>query len=189
MQKGDGSGSDDENRIAQMIVSEFSHFQEVLTLVWNEEVSQKPAEDVVQHIHGVHQVTPTQANSLNIDSKQLLESFKSYDTEYKSLLADYIKPEADLNALVHKILILAKQLVPPNDVNDWLDPNVKQKLPALLAGVFSLFTVLKSGASYNRLEAAAGPSNLGENLLMKPHNIQVSLSMITNEVYNQITVS
>ena len=39
LQKGDESSSDSENQIAQMIVSEFSHFKEVLTMVWNEEVS------------------------------------------------------------------------------------------------------------------------------------------------------
>ena len=38
---------------------------------------------------------------------------------------------------------------------------------------YPMFTVLKSGASYNRLEATAGPSSFGEKLLMKPHNIQV----------------
>ena len=31
LQRGDDSSSEDENRIAQMLVSEFSHFKEVMT--------------------------------------------------------------------------------------------------------------------------------------------------------------
>lgn len=171
LQKGDDSSSDSENQIAQMIVSEFSHFREVLTMVWNEEVSQKPAEDVVSHLRGELQLSPTQAKSLDIDRNQLLLSFASYEKLYKSMLGDYLKPDADLNILVHKTLTLATQVTPTSDV--WGE-DLKQNIPYLLASVFALFTVLKSGASYNRIEtAAAGSSELGEKLLMKPHNIQV----------------
>ncbi|KAK1742803.1 hypothetical protein QTG54_006400 [Skeletonema marinoi] len=49
----------------------------------------------------------------------------------------------------------------------------KKHIPVLLAGVFSLFTILKSGASFNRIEEAGGSSTFGDQLLMKPHNIQV----------------
>ncbi len=59
LQKGDNASSEDESRVAQMIVTEFSHFKEVLVMVWNQEVSQKPAEDVVKHIKGEVHLTPT----------------------------------------------------------------------------------------------------------------------------------
>ena len=172
LQKGDESSSDSENQIAQMIVSEFSHFKEVLTMVWNEEVSQKPAEDVVMHITGELQISPSQANPLDIDRKKLLSSFSTYERQYKSLLGDYLKPDADLNVLVHKTVSLASRVMPPDNGNEWGE-ELKKEIPTLLASVFALFTVLKSGASYNRIEAAAGSSTLGEKLLMKPHNIQV----------------
>ncbi len=48
LQKGDDASSEDESRVAQMIVNEFSHFKEVHVMVWNGEVSHKPAEDVVK---------------------------------------------------------------------------------------------------------------------------------------------
>eukprot|EP00956_Cyclotella_meneghiniana_P041584 scaffold231470_cov23-Cyclotella_meneghiniana.AAC.1 len=41
-----------------------------------------------------------------------------------------------------------------------------------------MFTVLKSGESYNRIETAGGSSELGVKLLMKPHNIQVSTARV-----------
>jgi hypothetical protein len=107
-----------------------------------------------------------------------LDSFNDYDRQYKSLLGDYLKPDADLNILVHKTLALANQVKPTND-NMHFDRKLKQQIPALLASVFALFTVLKSGASYNRIESAGGSSDLGVKLLMKPHNIQVR-SLVIN---------
>ena len=172
LQKGDDASSEDESRVAQMIVTEFTHFKEVLVMVWNEEVSQKPAEDVVKYIRGEVNLTSTQIEALDVDHRQLLDSFMSYEREYKSLVGDYIKPDADLNALVHKTVALARGIAPPNNCNGWGD-DLKEKIPALLAGVFSLLTVVKSGASYNRIEEATGSSDFGEKLLLKPHNIQV----------------
>lgn len=180
LQKGDESCSDDENRIAQMLITEFSHFKEVQTMVWNEETSQKPAEEVVAGINGEQRVTTTPASKsdtlpINIDKVKLLASFEAYDREYKSLLGDYLKLDADLNVLVHKTIAKANR-VKPKDASMDFDDELKGQIPALLASVFALFTVLKSGASYNRIESAGGGSVLGIKLLMKPHNIQVRLS-------------
>ena len=173
LQKGDDESTDDsENRVAQMIVNEFSHFKEVLVMVWNEEVVQKPADEVVKNIRGDVYLTPMQNNVLDVDHTQLLDSFATYENEYKSLVADFIKPDADLNALVCKVLALARQVAPQTKGEHWGD-DLKQAIPLLLAGVFSLLTVVKSGASYNRIEEATGSSDKGEKLLMKPHNIQV----------------
>ena len=87
-------------------------------------------------------------------------------------MADYIKSDADLRVLVHNTLALAWKVVPENK-NDYWGDGLKQSIPLLLAGVFSLLMVLKSGASYNRIEEATGSLEMGEKLLMKPHNIQM----------------
>jgi hypothetical protein len=172
LQKGDDASTDEENRVAQMIVNEFSHFKEVLVMVWNEEVLQKPADEVVMHIKGDVYVTSTQTTPLTVDNNRLLDSFMAYEREYKSLVADFIKADADLRVLVHKTVALARKVAPQDKGNCWGD-GLKQSIPLLLAGVFSLLTVLKSGDSYNRIELATGSSEMGEKLLMKPHNIQV----------------
>jgi hypothetical protein len=65
---------------------------------------------VVKHTRGEVNLTSTQIEALDVDHRQLLDSFMSYEREYKSLVGDYIKPDADLNALVHKTVALAKQL-------------------------------------------------------------------------------
>jgi hypothetical protein len=50
LRKGDDSLPEAYNTIGQSVVAEFSHFKEVLMMVWNEETSQKPAKNTVQHI-------------------------------------------------------------------------------------------------------------------------------------------
>ncbi len=172
MQKGDDSTDDDEKRIAQMTVAEFDHFKEVLTMCWNQETSQKPVEDVVMDITGENRLSSKSTEKMNIDRDELIESFKVYDTQYKSLLGEYIKPGADLSDLVKKVKLLAKKLQPISCDKMWSSEE-KKHIPVLLAGVFSLFTILKSGASFNRIEEAGGSSTFGDQLLMKPHNIQV----------------
>ena len=172
MQKGDDSTDDDEKRIAQMTVAEFDHFKEVLTMCWNQETSQKPVEDVVRDITGENRLSSKSTEKMNIDQDELIESFKVYDTQYKNFLGDYLKPGSDLPDLVKKMKCLAKKLQPISCDKMWTDEE-KKLIPVLLAGVFSLFTILKSGASFNRIEEAGGSSTFGEQLLMKPHNIQV----------------
>ena len=143
----------------------------VMVMTWNDETSRKPAEDVVYHIKGEHRVSAKKTTQMKIDHEELLESFRSYEKQWKSLLGEYIKVDADVNALVRRVKLLAEEMKPLSCDKKW-SMEEKKKIPSLLAGVFALFTVLKSGASYNRIEAAAGSSNLGEKLLMKPHNIQ-----------------
>ncbi|KAL7552125.1 hypothetical protein ACHAWF_015342 [Thalassiosira exigua] len=172
LQRGGEYVDDNSKRIAQMLVGEFVHFKEVLTMCWNEETSQKPVEDVVMNIKGEHRKSANLTEEMNIDHMELIKCFKLYDKNYKSLLGEYIRPEADLNTLVQKMSALSQSMQPISCDKMWSQKE-KETIPILLAGVFSLFTVLKSGASYNRIESAAGSPSLGEKLLMKPHNIQV----------------
>ena len=171
LQRGEKSDSDDENHVAQTLVGEFSHFKEVMTMVWNEETSQKPAEDTVRGIKGQYRTSGSNGD-LPIDKGELLRSFEIFDAEYKKLLGKYIEPEADLKKLVNKITALTETFRPINCTSGW-DQNVKDQIPNIIAAVFSVFTVLKSGTSYNRLGSANGDTDMGQKLLMKPHNIQV----------------
>lgn len=111
---------------------------------------------------GVHEVT--------LDKDGLLRSYKEYEEEYNKLLADYLHPEADINKLIHEVIADATSLKPIDCVNGW-GPNVKVKVPKILAGIFAIFTVSKSGASFHRINIASADS--GSKILMKPHCIQV----------------
>lgn len=172
MQTGDDFTDDGEKRIAQMTVAEFDHFKEVLTMCWNQETSQKPVEDVVVDMTGEYRSSSSSTGKMIIDQDELIQSFKVYDVQYKTLLGEYIKPDAHLPDLVKKVKSHAKKLLPISCDKKWTNDEKKQ-IPFLLAGVFSLFTIIKSGASFNRIEETGGSSSFGDQLLMKPHNIQV----------------
>ncbi len=172
LQRGDKNDSEEDSNVAQTLVAEFSHFKEVLTMVWNEETSQKPAEDTIDGIKGQRYISGV-LNDVPIERSELLQSFSVFDAEYKKLLGEYIEPESDLKKLVHKTTALATKLGPMNASSGW-NGKVKKQIPHILAAVFTAFTVLKSGASYNRLTETSG-GDMKQKLLMKPHNIQVTL--------------
>ena len=167
LQRGDANADDDENRICQMIVAEFSHFREVQTMVWNEETCQKPADDTVHDIRG-EQRSSSGTKELDIDQQELLTKFWSFEEKYKQYLAEYLHEDAAVNELVQTVVKYANSLKPIECDGGWTT-EVKEHLPSILAGVFAVFTVLKSSATYNRI----GNDKLGEKILMKPHNIQV----------------
>lgn len=168
LRKSDDSDTEEDIHVAQVLLSEFNQFKEVMTMVWNEETSQKPAEDTVKGIHGTSHVRNIKSE-LSLDRDLLLENFYIFEAEYKTLLGEYISPEAELKTLVLKLEKLAKELQPIHIKHDW-NENLKGQIPHMLAGIFTVFTVLKSGESYNRIITSNGN---GDKLLMKPHNIQV----------------
>ena len=168
--KGDESLDEDEKRVAQTLVSEFSHFKEVMTMVWNEETAQKPVEETVDDIDGEQR--DATSSSIAIDRASLLQTFHAFDAEYKNLLGTYLKEDADKNRLAKKAIALARTIGPLCCDSGW-DDSVKAKLPHLLAAVFALFTILKSGESFARIQKSKDAHRIGEKLLMKPHNVQV----------------
>eukprot|EP00957_Ditylum_brightwellii_P029969 2268751-Ditylum_brightwellii.AAC.1 len=78
LQRGDENSSEVDNQVAQLIVAEFSHFKEVLTMVWNEETSQKPADDTVRSIKGKYR-NGKSMKELKIERNRLLEFFNAFD--------------------------------------------------------------------------------------------------------------
>ncbi|VEU39668.1 unnamed protein product [Pseudo-nitzschia multistriata] len=166
--------TEEEARIAQNLVNEFTHFQEVLTMVWNEETIQKPPEDTIKDIIG-HCLTDDLLNpsSIELDTDELLKQYNEFNSQYTLFLGEYLSPEADLKVLVQKTIGCCERLKPLS-CDDGFGTKTKRALPAIMAGVFALFTVLKSGGSYNRFEQDANDCAIKANmLLMKPHNIQV----------------
>jgi hypothetical protein len=147
LQRSDENMTEEENHVAQIIVSEFSHFKEVMTMVWNEETPQKPADDTVLAIQGYHR-NGLVMDSLEIDRSRLLESFKVFESQYKKLLGEYISPDTDLKSLAKKTIDSTHKLGSLNCNSGWTD-DLKREIPHILASVFTVFTVLKSGDSYN----------------------------------------
>ena len=136
-------------------------------MVWNTETTQKPVEDVVGAIHGRAYSSSSKFDHISIDASELLRCYNLFEKQYKSSLGEYIKPEADVDLLVSRVLADASRLNISCDST--LSSKDKDHISSLLAGVFALFTIIKSGASYNRIEASDGSKSLGDKLLMKPH--------------------
>jgi uncharacterized protein YegL len=162
--------SDDDKRIAHIVLSEFSTFKDVMTMIWNEEVEQKPPEVTIPQII-VQTISGTTASKqpLGIEEQaHLFDSFEIFDQRYQLLLMEFLQPDKDLSLLVQKIVSVADSLKPVSCQN--LTVEVKRAIPEILSGVFTVFTVLKSGESYNRLEESSIDQH---KVLMRPHNIQV----------------
>lgn len=173
LQKGDESMDDAYNSIGQSVVAEFLHFKKVLTMVWNQETSQKPPEDTVMDIK-VLRPNKTTIESLLLDAERgaLLGRYYAFEAAYRLVLSEYLPLGLDLGKLVTQTIELAKSLTPLQCSSGWTS-QVKYAIPQLLARIFAMFTIVKSGESYNRLMENSREERVGHNLLMKPHNIQV----------------
>mmetsp|Transcript_36362 Transcript_36362/g.88075 ORF Transcript_36362/g.88075 Transcript_36362/m.88075 type:complete len:2533 (-) Transcript_36362:94-7692(-) len=164
----------EENRVGQLVISEFSDFKDIMTMIWNEEILRKPVKDTVKGIVGHTQKLSNSKvqEDLEIHRDELLDYFDDFEARYDGLLTEYLRETADLDSLIQKTRKLAVHLQPVTCAEGWTE-KMKSHIPALLAGVFALFTVLKSGDTYTRLQSSSDASRLGDTLLMKPHNIQV----------------
>ena len=164
LQNGEYSNEEDEH-VARVIVSEFQCFKDVTTMVWNEEVLQKPAEDTIQDIYTEGTTTAIKEFAHN---GPLLQAFNQFQEHYSTALSQYLSVDAELDELISQILQVAQQ-IGDCQTNLW-EGEVKAKIPLLLALVFAHFTVLKSGDGFQRLDDDGGGN---ENLLLKPHQIQI----------------
>ena len=165
---------EDEARIAQNLLTEFWHFKEVLTMVWNEETIQKLPEETIGGIRGQfldrHSSNTT---DVHLNKDELIEGYFEFNREYKSFLGEYLSPEADIKALVHRIIIVCESIEPVS-CDHGFGAETKRSLPSILAGIFAVFTIIKSGESYNRLEEDDNGCEFdATDLLVKPHNTQV----------------
>lgn len=166
-------GNDDDDATAQVahfILEEFSHFKEVRTMAWNTETTQKPVEDSVKRI--LVRSLDYSVGPLVLDHDALLRSFEIFEAEYNLLLGEYIRPDADKSALVNKVISICKKTQPVDCSRGW-NQDVRDTIPQILGGVFALFTVCKSGESFNRIDSSEEAAKLGQQILLKPHNIQI----------------
>ena len=165
LRKLDNSNNEDA-RIGQVIVSEFNQFKDVLTVAWNEQVMQKPADQVLDGFEVDCNRVMTKLSEP--DRTSLLEMFETYTENYNRFLETYLAPDAPhLNELVKMIGKKARSL---KKHTSW-GSEVVEQIPFLLAGIFAHFTVIKSGDSFHRLGDQQNSEEC--NMLLKPHNIQV----------------
>lgn len=162
----------EEKRVAHIILNEFSSFKDVVTMIWNEEVSQKPAEVTIPAMLVQGLVDDSKSPLEQEKQHNLSTSFKKFDMRYRSLLSDYLQPGMDVSLLVYKTIASAEKIKPISCQS--FEQQTKEAIPEILAGVFTVFTILKSGESYNRLEQSSSEGDIDPmKVLMRPHNIQI----------------
>ena len=81
---------------------------------------------------------------------------KEYSTQFDEYLQQWIEGDLDQEQLARAVVQLASGLHPCIG-SSWSE-EIKQKLPNLLAGIFALFTIIRSGAAYQRHADAASRS-------------------------------
>ena len=153
-------------------------WQDVTTMVWNEEVTQKGVDAVVEEACGWHVCNQLRREVL-LEKKALIEGFKLYEKEYSRCFDSWRAGRLHLDELSRQT-IDAAAAVKPGSSQNW-SAELVNLLPKLVACVFCYFTICKSGESYSRLveqqdkfDGDDGVTSMNmDNVLLKPHSTQV----------------
>jgi hypothetical protein len=198
---GSGTRAADDVRAGRFIVSRYSHFKAVRTISWNEEVPQMSVEATISETKA-YKVQSTcgadgpvsfgQANSTAtpIDAVRLMEGFEEYEKERKVLFDSWCDG-TDKADIVHAVIEEVNRLRRCVDIRK-LPAEVKSAIPKILAGVFTYFTIVRSGDDYKSLadrdtdrantfadsaESLFGDESdaksLASKTLLVPHHMQV----------------
>jgi len=179
LEQGHVTEQDGDDRIGKAIVDEFSHFNDITTWTWNEEVVQKDPLQSIDEMYFEDVVASSSSSCSGADQSQLqrrgqkqalsdsskkglFSAYESYDREYDVIFKKYIDPESDRSEIVDDVISRAAALRPCR-ADNWND-RVVAEIPLILAGVFAYFTIIKSGESFNRLEISEG--NAGDPRLL-----------------------
>mmetsp|Transcript_175699 Transcript_175699/g.558037 ORF Transcript_175699/g.558037 Transcript_175699/m.558037 type:complete len:1076 (-) Transcript_175699:522-3749(-) len=184
-------GSADDERIGKLIVQDFPHFKDLLTMIWNQqtEVSQKDIMHTIEELTSTCSVSGCDPVEVPIPKVALLEGRDRYKKEYQNHFQAWRSGCLDLEALACNTIEMARKLQPCT-VSEWTTP-VQNAIPILLGGIFAYLSISKSGSSYRRLMASAvGDSEIvhfgdqscdtkppilvnGDSILMRPHDVQI----------------
>ncbi|KAJ1462964.1 hypothetical protein M885DRAFT_103554 [Pelagophyceae sp. CCMP2097] len=129
LERGDVTELAGDDRVAKVIVAEMVHFKDILTMVWNEEVVQKPAAVAVGEIDAFRHVAGRPQQPLNVDRPRLLEQLELCEREYVTNLRTYLVPGADLDALVRGTTACARRATPPLPRLDAPSPRARARAP------------------------------------------------------------
>ncbi|KAK3272875.1 hypothetical protein CYMTET_18851 [Cymbomonas tetramitiformis] len=188
--EGTPSGDDaDDQHVGKFLVSTFQHFKDVKSYIWNQEIDarRKTVAECLALIAS-RQVTRDGVSSGDptpIRNTRLSNGFKCYEQEYDKCFECWCQGSLTLEQLASVVVKEAADLRPCS-TTAWTC-NLKDKIPELLGRIFAYFTILKSGASYQRLrrsepDNAVVPSTTpaettemvsAASVLIRPHTIQI----------------
>ena len=141
--------------IGNVLVAEHKCFEFYNRSLFNQKTLSQNIENVVNQIEG---------NS--IDKEKLKKEFNNYNSIYKNLIDNYLRPNVDYRSFISNLKTVVNK-VKPNVENhnkiDW-DNYIKDELPNIIAYLFALWTLLNSENYFNYKE---------KNSLFLPHPAQV----------------
>lgn len=83
-----------------------------------------------------------------IPTEQLRRGWEEYDSKFDEHIKDWLAGELTADKMAHHIMSTAEQL--RTSSNPVWSAAVKEQIPELLAGIFALYTLIKSGDAYKR---------------------------------------
>jgi hypothetical protein len=157
-------------------------------VAWRKEVINSPADENAANFRTqCFDSDSCDRNDVKVNLDELKQCYSIYEDQFKTFFSDFVLEGP--GTLVQKVYSILGEL---GDVRAaaW-DARLKEKLVALVAGVFATFTIIKSGESFKRCKDFSIEG--GQSMLFEPHNIQVLsiLSLLgiadsSSELRNQI---
>ena len=115
-----------------------------------------------------------------VPDSQLYEGWKLYNATFNDHLTQWTQSELTPVKLAQDILAAAKDLrTRRSGVSETLPDFVKEKVPELLAGIFALYAILRSGTAYSSVGTQSG--TMMESGTLRPQDrdrISLALSII-----------
>eukprot|EP00438_Fugacium_kawagutii_P014001 Skav204076 [mRNA] locus=scaffold3129:45846:49322:+ [translate_table: standard] len=196
-----GDPSKDDDTIAKYLLSSFSQLSDARVVMFNRETS-LTQKDITQTLKAAQLLFNSEVSSWDVGadgkkkqkmiaSRQLQEGWEEYDRIFDDYLKRWIASELTQDQLAQEVIATAGELRAQSG-GRWTS-DVKAKIPELLAGIFALYAILRSGKAYSSAFANLGadadgkseaidpeePSDrrveqcLSFDLLIKPHSIQI----------------
>ncbi|GAM16943.1 hypothetical protein SAMD00019534_001180 [Acytostelium subglobosum LB1] len=136
-------------RLGKEIVDESPHFKSLKLAMWNKKISTLSLDDTLADFNGS-----------DMNKILLKTSFQSFESLYQSLTFSGLKNiDVEVKNIIHNAKMIASNISPD------MKAEHREKVIKLLAHIFAVWTITKSGAQY--LETGKTTD------LMQPHTIQV----------------
>ncbi|CAK9102159.1 VWFA domain-containing protein [Durusdinium trenchii] len=175
-----GDPTTDDALIGRVLLSSFPQFEDVRTVIFNRETSaaQKDVAETLKEILSWEIGHGASRNKRSVPTAKLIEGWKQYEQKFDEYKERWIASELTRKTLAEHIIGTASKLRAQR-CGMW-STEIKEKIPELLAGIFALYAIVRSGTAHasaekpsNQFSASSADAEAEQEFLIKPHCIQV----------------
>eukprot|EP00913_Durusdinium_trenchii_P012053 g11323.t1 len=151
-----GDPTTDDALIGRVLLSSFPQFEDVRTVIFNRETSaaQKDVAETLKEILSWEIGHGASRNKRSVPTAKLIEGWKQYEQKFDEYKERWIASELTRKTLAEHIIGTASKLRAQR-CGMW-STEIKEKIPELLAGIFALYAIVRSGTAH---ASAEKPSN------------------------------